>query len=75
MTHPHPLFLATKKTQSPLDNGGVSDGDQIFSFTISNTLTIKWKLKKFSRPKGHGGMIFFKIDMTCAPPYLATEKF
>jgi len=66
MTQPHPPFLVIEKTQLPLDNGGVFDGNQFFSFTITHTPTIKWQLKNFSHPKGHGGMIFFKIDMTCA---------
>lgn len=75
MTQPHPPFLAIEKTQLPLDNGGVSNGDQIFSFTISHTPTIKWQLTNFNHPKGHGGMIFSKIDITRAHPFWLPKNF
>jgi hypothetical protein len=41
-TYDMPPFLAIKKIQSPSDNGGVLDGNQIFSITIQYTPTIKW---------------------------------
>lgn len=75
-TPPTPFpFLAIEKTQSPSDNGGVSDGDQIFSFTISHTHIIKWKLKKIQSPKRAWGNDFFQNWYDMRPPFFGYRKF
>jgi hypothetical protein len=38
-------FLVARNVWSPFDNGGVLDGDQIFSITIQHTPTIIWQMK------------------------------
>jgi hypothetical protein len=45
MTRLH--FMGIKNILSPLDNGGLWDGNQIFSVGNQHTPTIGWQLKFF----------------------------
>jgi hypothetical protein len=66
---------------SPLDSGGVSDGDQIFLITIKFSRNLihpqHWMATEiFHSPKrACGRWFFFKNDITCGPPFKVTEKF
>jgi hypothetical protein len=75
-----PPFLVTEKIRLPSDNGGVSNGNQIFLVTIkfNHTATIRWQPKNFIHPRGHGGDDFFsKIfnhHLTYPHLQMATER-
>jgi len=51
--HFMPFPLCFFKIQSPLDNKGVSDGNQKNSITIQHTLTVGCRLKNFNRHLTH----------------------
>jgi hypothetical protein len=65
---------ATKKFQSPLDGGGVLDGDQIFSITIRHTPTIWWRLNFFGCQERRHVIFFGKPLMLWWPKIFGCYK-